>query len=155
MMTTTSRTTHAPLVTLEHATSVARALASAHFVIVAARVAFAVGLVVSTVVLTMPVRDLPDAPPGSDVVVHVLIFAALTGAGWVAGVAARPLLAGLLFYALLTEGLQDLLPFGRTAEAMDVVTNAVSVGATSLLCAAWRRGAGGTRSAQARPASRP
>ena len=56
-----------------------------------ARGAFAVAVLVSLAVLFAPAGEVPDAPPGVDKVVHLVLFLALAVTGRWAGIRARVL----------------------------------------------------------------
>ncbi|MGY1725277.1 VanZ family protein [Blastococcus sp. SYSU DS0533] len=85
--------------------------------------AFAVALLLSAVVLFLPASGVPTAPPGTDKVVHLLVFAALAVTGRWAGVPRVPLGSALLAYALGSELVQGLTPIGRTMSVPDVVAD--------------------------------
>ncbi|MCF6746200.1 VanZ family protein [Blastococcus sp. KM273128] len=89
--------------------------------------AFAVALLVSAVVLFLPSSGVPTAPPGTDKVVHLLVFAALAGTGRWAGMPRVPLGAALLAYAVGSELVQGLTPIGRSMSAADVVADVVGI----------------------------
>lgn len=80
---------------------------------------FGLAVLLSLVVLFTPASGVPSAPPGTDAVVHLLLFAALAVTGRVAGPRAAPLLAGLAGYAVLSEVLQAVLPLGRSGSLAD------------------------------------
>ncbi|MDK3257818.1 VanZ family protein [Blastococcus capsensis] len=103
---------------------------------VPARVAFGLVVLVSLVVLFAPASGVPSGPPGTDKVVHVLLFAALAVSGRWAGVRAAPLAAALLSYAAASELLQGLTPLARSMSFLDLVADAIGV-VVGLL--AWRR----------------
>ncbi|WP_104526103.1 VanZ family protein [Blastococcus atacamensis] len=83
------------------------------------RAVFGVAVLVSLVVLFLPAPGVPTAPPGTDKVVHVLLFAALAFTGRWAGVARLPLLLGLVGYAAVSEVIQGVTPLARSASAID------------------------------------
>ncbi|MEQ3552322.1 VanZ family protein [Pseudonocardia nematodicida] len=112
---------------------------------------FVLALVLSVLVLFTPASGVPTAPPGTDKVVHLLLFAALAVTGRVAGLPARPLLAGLVLYAVFSEVLQALLPLGRSGDLADVAADVLGAG----LGLAVAAGAGALRRRRSRPADRP
>ncbi|WP_233576117.1 VanZ family protein [Saccharopolyspora rhizosphaerae] len=73
--------------------------------------------------LFTPESGVPSAPPGTDKVVHVALFAALAITGRIAGARTAWLLPVLVGYAALSEVLQGLLPIGRSCELLDVVVD--------------------------------
>ncbi len=85
----------------------------------------------------------PDPPPqidtGWDKANHILAFASLAGAAMLAFSPARSkpavIAALLVVYGILIEVLQSFVP-GRTADAADVVADAVGI-ALGLLAAWW------------------
>ena len=107
-----------------------------------ARAAFAAVLLISLVVLFAPASGVPTAPPGTDKVVHLLLFAALAGSGRWAGVRAVPLGLALVAYAGASELVQGLTPLGRSMSLADWAADAAGI-ALGLL--AWGRGTRRTR----------
>lgn len=89
--------------------------------------AFAVALLVSAVVLFLPPSGVPTAPPGTDKVVHLLVFAVLAGTGRWAGMPRVPLGVALLVYAVASELLQGLTPIGRSMSVADVVADVAGI----------------------------
>ena len=77
---------------------------------------FGLAVLLSLVVLFLPASGVPSSPPGTDKVVHLLLFAVLAVTARTAGWRAAPVLAGLLGYAALSEVLQALLPLGRSGD---------------------------------------
>lgn len=96
-------------------------------------VPFLCALAVSLVVLFTPASGVPSAPPGTDKVIHLLLFALLAATGRWAGLRAAPLLLGLVLYAGVSEVLQALLPLGRSGDVLDAL---VDVAGALLGCAA-------------------
>lgn len=90
---------------------------------------FVLAALLSLVVLFAPASGVPTAPPGTDKLVHLLVFALLAVTGRAAGFRAWPLLGGLVAYAAASEVLQALLPIGRSG---DVVDGLVDVGGAAL-----------------------
>ncbi|WP_233491688.1 VanZ family protein [Blastococcus sp. TBT05-19] len=91
------------------------------------RVAFGVAVLVSLVVLFVPASGVPTAPPGTDKVVHLLLFAALAVTGRWAGFARLPLGAGLVAYAVLSEVVQGTTPLNRSASVADGLADVAGV----------------------------
>jgi hypothetical protein len=102
------------------------------------RPVFGATIALSLVILFMPESGVPTAPPGTDKVVHVLLFAALAVTGALAGVPARWLAAALLGYAVGSEVIQASPLLGRTASAADVVADSLGI-AIGLFVARWVR----------------
>lgn len=102
-----------------------------------ARVPFAVAVVLSLVVLFTPASGVPTAPPGTDKVIHLLVFALLAGTGRWAGLCTVPLVLGLAVYAGVSEVLQAALPIGRDGDALDALVDVagalLGLGAHALL----------------------
>ncbi len=103
------------------------------------RWSFAVALGISAVILFTPESGVPNAPPGTDKVVHLVLFATLAITGRAAGLRSLPLLIGLAWYAALSEALQGLLPLGRSADPMDAVVDFVGAVAGWALTVAIRK----------------
>ncbi|MET0188963.1 MAG: VanZ family protein [Pseudonocardia sediminis] len=80
-------------------------------------------IVLSLVVFFTPASGVPTAPPGTDKVIHLLVFALLAATGRWAGLRTGPLLAGLVLYAGVSEVLQSLLPIGRDGDVWDAVVD--------------------------------
>ncbi|GAA2813681.1 hypothetical protein GCM10010470_56420 [Saccharopolyspora taberi] len=75
-------------------------------------------MLASLAVLFTPASGVPDAPPGTDKVVHLVLFAALAASGRIARIPV--LLPGLAAYAVVSEVLQVTLPLGRSFELADI-----------------------------------
>jgi VanZ family protein len=105
----------------------------------AGRVAFAVVVLLSLVVLFEPGSDVPSGVPINDKVVHFTLFAALAVTGRLAGIRTVPLVLGLVAYAGISEVLQSSLPIDRDGDVRDALADTlgvlVGVGAMEL----WRR----------------
>ncbi|NEK86902.1 VanZ family protein [Blastococcus saxobsidens] len=101
--------------------------------------AFGLTVLVSVVVLFIPASGVPTAPPGTDKVVHLLLFAALAATGRWAGLARWPLAAGLTGYALLSEVVQGVAPLGRSGSVADLVADVLGI-AMGLAAWAWTAG---------------
>ena len=80
---------------------------------------FVLSVLLSLVVLFTPASGVPTAPPGTDKVVHLLLFALLAWTGRAAGIRVWPLLGGLVVYAAASEVAQALLPIGRSGDVLD------------------------------------
>ncbi|RZU32654.1 hypothetical protein [Blastococcus saxobsidens] len=91
------------------------------------RLAFGLALLVSLVVLFLPGSGVPTAPPGTDKVVHLLLFAVLAVTGRWAGVSQVPLAVGLVGYAALSEVLQGTAPLARSASVADLAADVAGV----------------------------
>lgn len=88
------------------------------------RIPFAVAVVLSLLVLFTPESGMPTAPPGTDKVIHLALFALLAVTGRWAGMRWRWLLAGLVGYAGVSEVLQATLPIGRDGDVWDALVDA-------------------------------
>ena len=69
---------------------------------------FGLAVLLSLVVLFLPASGVPSSPPGTDKVVHLLLFAVLAVTARTAGWRAAPVLAGLLGYAALSEVVEGM-----------------------------------------------
>ncbi|RBY96756.1 VanZ family protein [Blastococcus sp. TF02-8] len=100
------------------------------------RTAFALAVLVSVVVLFMPAAGVPTAPPGTDKLVHLALFAALAATGRWSGIPAVPLAVGLLGYAAASEVIQGVTPLARSASATGGLADAAGI-ALGFLGRAW------------------
>ncbi|WP_367136903.1 VanZ family protein [Saccharothrix sp. HUAS TT1] len=90
---------------------------------------FVVAVSLSVIVLFTPASGVPTAPPGTDKVVHLLLFALLTGTGWLARLPVRALVAGLIGYAAVSEVLQWLITaLGRGGDVLDGLVDVAGIG---------------------------
>ena len=92
-----------------------------------ARGAFAVALLVSLAVLFAPAGNVPDAPPGVDKVVHLVLFLALALTGRWAGIRAGVLAGLLVAYGAVSEVLQAVTPLERSGNPGDLVADLAGV----------------------------
>ncbi|QTR06354.1 VanZ family protein, partial [Saccharothrix algeriensis] len=82
----------------------------------------------SVIILFTPQSGVPDSPPGTDKVVHVLLFALLAATGLYARLPRAALLAGLVGYAAVSEVLQWLIvPLGRGGDVVDGLVDVLGV----------------------------
>ena len=101
------------------------------------RVAFGLVIAVSVIVLFSPQTGVPTTPPGTDKVVHAVLFAGLAATGWLAGTRRRWLVPALLAYAVVSELIQASPVLDRQASMADVAADVVGV-ALGLVLARWR-----------------
>ena len=87
------------------------------------RIPFAVVVLMSFVVLFTPASGVPTTPPGTDKVIHLVLFAALAATGLLARLRARPLLIGLVCYAGFSEVVQATAPLGRSGDVLDAAVD--------------------------------
>ncbi len=92
-----------------------------------ARGAFAVAVLVSLAVLFAPSGEVPDAPPGVDKVVHLVVFLALAVTGRWAGVGAAVLGGLLVLYAAASEVVQAVTPLARSGSVADLLADVAGV----------------------------
>ncbi|NYH78094.1 hypothetical protein FHR84_001416 [Actinopolyspora biskrensis] len=88
---------------------------------------FTICCVASAVILFTPSSGVPTAPPGTDKLVHLALFLALTGTGQLAGARSGPLVTTLVCYAPLSELLQAALPIRRHADPLDLAADLAGV----------------------------
>ncbi|WP_433869563.1 VanZ family protein [Saccharopolyspora sp. CA-218241] len=105
----------------------------------ARRLPFLGVILISVVILFTPASGVPTAPPGTDKLVHLALFTALSATGRRAGFGAPALAAALLGYAAGSEVLQGVLPLGRSADPLDVAVNALGIALGLLLAFGARR----------------
>ncbi|MBB5155792.1 VanZ family protein [Saccharopolyspora phatthalungensis] len=106
------------------------------------RIPFGIAALASLVILFMPESGVPTAPPGTDKVVHFVLFATLAGTGRIAGFPTSRLLPGLVGYAAASEVLQGLLPLGRSCELTDGLVDMAGAAVGWAIIAAVRRFSG-------------
>ncbi|MFC5052421.1 VanZ family protein [Saccharothrix xinjiangensis] len=95
---------------------------------------FVVASLLSVIVLFTPQSGVPDSPPGTDKVVHCLLFALLTVTGRYARLPVAGLVAGLVGYAAVSEVLQWLITaLGRGGDVLDALVDVAGIGLGLLL----------------------
>lgn len=104
------------------------------------RIPFALAVPLSVVILFAPGQDVPDAPAGTDKLVHLGLFALLAGTGLLAGLPRVPLLVGLVCYGAVSELVQALAGLARSGDPLDLAADTVGALAVPLLLAAFGRG---------------
>ena len=104
-----------------------------------ARVPFAFVVLISFGVLFTPASGVPSAPPGTDKIVHLALFAGLAVTGRLAGMRPGTLLLGLACYAGLSEVLQEAFTPGRSGDVSDAVVDLLGAGAGLAVFRTWRR----------------
>ena len=92
-----------------------------------ARGTFAAAVLVSIVVLFAPGGEVPSGPPGTDKLVHLLVFLALAFTGRWAGAGAVALGALLVVYATASEVVQVLAPLERSGSFGDWLADVLGV----------------------------
>ncbi len=106
---------------------------------------FVVAALLSVIVLFTPASGVPTAPPGTDKVVHFLLFALLMGTGRYARMPTGPLVAALVGYAAVSEVLQWLITaLNRGGDVLDALVDVAGVG-FGYLVARRRAVTGGSR----------
>ncbi|GGP49480.1 VanZ family protein [Saccharothrix coeruleofusca] len=89
---------------------------------------FVTAALLSVIVLFTPESGVPSSPPGTDKVVHCLLFALLAGTGLYARLPRTPLLLTLVGYAVASEVVQELLTvLGRSGDPVDGLTDVVGI----------------------------
>jgi VanZ family protein len=86
---------------------------------------FVLVVLASVVVLFSPASAPSGLPPGVDKLTHLGLFVALAWTGRRAGLPVGRLAVGLVAYAVASEVLQAVLPFGRSADPLDAVADVV------------------------------
>ncbi|MFT7838169.1 VanZ family protein [Saccharothrix sp. BKS2] len=88
-----------------------------------------IAALLSVIVLFTPQSGVPDSPPGTDKVVHCLLFALLTATGRYARLPVAGLAAGLVGYAAVSEVLQWLITaLGRGGDVLDALVDVAGIG---------------------------
>lgn len=110
-----------------------------HYRLFLSQLLFGAVLVLSVTILFTPASGVPSAPPGTDKVIHFLLFAALTITGRMAGLTPRWALVAMVGYAALSEFLQALLPLGRSGDPLDLAFDVLGIAAGGTACWLGRR----------------
>ncbi|RAS61362.1 hypothetical protein C8D87_110313 [Lentzea atacamensis] len=101
----------------------------------------------SVVILFTPESGVPTAPPGTDKVIHALLFALLAFTGIYAKISR--ILPLLVVYAGVSEVLQELItPLHRSGDVLDALVDVLGIGlgwATATWLRSRRRGPRTTR----------
>ena len=103
------------------------------------RAVLAVTVLVSLAVLFAPGDDVPSAPPGVDLLVHLLLFCALALAGRWAGIRPVPLAVLLVAYGGVSEVVQAVSDLQRSGSVVDWLADVVGVAAGLRLWAVVER----------------
>jgi len=91
----------------------------------------------SVVILFTPESGVPSSPPGTDKVVHTLLFALLAFTGLYARI--PRILLVLAAYAGVSEVLQQLItPLHRSGDVLDALVDVVGIGLGVAIAAAVR-----------------
>lgn len=98
-----------------------------HYRPVLLRVPFVLAVIASVVILFTPESGVPTAPPGTDKVVHTVLFGALAATGLLARLPRRPLLGLLIGYAAVSEVLQQVLPLHRSGDVLDFAVDLLGI----------------------------
>lgn len=93
----------------------------------------------SQVILFTPSGGVPDAPPGTDKLVHLALFAVLALTGGLARISDAVLLPCLVCYAPLSETLQQVLPLRRDADPLDTLADLCGTAIGYVLATRLRR----------------
>jgi VanZ family protein len=88
---------------------------------------FVIAASLSVVVLFTPKSGVPSSPPGTDKVVHTLLFALLAFTGLYAKI--PRVLLWLVLYAGVSEVLQQLItPLHRSGDVLDALVDVLGIG---------------------------
>lgn len=86
-----------------------------------------IAALLSVVVLFTPESGVPTAPPGTDKVIHTLLFALLAFTGLYAKISR--ILPLLVVYAGVSEVLQQLItPLHRSGDVLDALVDVLGIG---------------------------
>ncbi|MET8757148.1 VanZ family protein [Lentzea sp. NPDC004782] len=98
---------------------------------------FVIAALLSVVVLFTPESGVPTMPPGTDKVVHTLLFALLAVTGLYAKI--PRILLWLVVYAGVSEVLQALItPLHRSGDVLDALVDVLGIGLGWAIAAAIR-----------------
>lgn len=99
-------------------------------------VPFVIAALLSVVVLFTPASDVPTAPPGTDKVIHTVLFALLAYTGLYANIS--HILPLLVVYAGVSELLQHLItPLKRGGDVLDALVDVLGIALGWFIW--WRR----------------
>ncbi|WP_434440517.1 VanZ family protein [Lentzea sp. E54] len=108
---------------------------------------FVIAALLSVVVLFTPESGVPTAPPGTDKVIHTLLFALLAFTGLYARI--PHILLALVAYAGVSEVLQQVItPLHRSGDVVDALVDVAGIAlgwATAWAIRSRRRGPRTTR----------
>ncbi len=89
---------------------------------------FVFAVLLSVIVLFTPESGVPSSPPGTDKVVHTVLFALLAATALWARAGLRTVVVGLVAYAALSEVLQQVItPLHRSGDVVDALVDVVGV----------------------------
>ncbi|MFD4642474.1 VanZ family protein [Lentzea sp. NPDC058436] len=98
---------------------------------------FVIAGLLSVIVLFTPESGVPSSPPGTDKVVHTLLFALLAFTGLYAKL--PRILLWLVVYAGVSEVLQQLItPLHRSGDVLDALVDVLGIGLGWAIAAAVR-----------------
>jgi len=101
-------------------------------------VPFVIAALLSVVVLFTPASGVPTAPPGTDKVIHTVLFALLAYTGLYANISR--VLPLLVVYAGVSEVLQHVItPLRRGGDVLDALVDVLGVGLGWLIWSRIRR----------------
>ncbi|MGW6936442.1 VanZ family protein [Lentzea sp. NPDC054927] len=105
---------------------------------------FVIAALLSVVVLFTPESGVPTAPPGTDKVIHTLLFALLAFTGLYAKISR--ILPLLVVYAGVSEVLQQVItPLHRSGDVLDALVDVLGIGLGWAIAAAIRSSRRGPR----------
>ncbi len=93
------------------------------------RCALVLSILAQLLALYWPRPRVPAGPPGSDLVVHVLLFAAVAGSAVMAGLAVLPVMVLLAGHAVLSEVAQHWVVPARSGDPLDTLADLVGTAA--------------------------
>lgn len=100
-------------------------------------VAFA--FAISVMILFTPASGVPTAPPGTDKVIHLVLFAVLMITALMARWTVPASVSVLVIYAAVSEVVQALLPLGRSGDLADAAVDVLGIALGWALFALARR----------------
>lgn len=105
---------------------------------------FVIAALLSVVVLFTPESGVPSSPPGTDKVIHTLLFALLAYTGLYAKISR--VLPLLVVYAAVSEVLQELItPLHRSGDVLDALVDVLGIGLGWAIASAVRKRRRGPR----------
>lgn len=103
------------------------------------RCALVLSILAQLLALYWPRPQIPSGPAGSDLVVHVLLFAAVAGSAVMAGLAVLPVVSLLACHAVLSEVAQHWFVPERSGDPLDTLADLVGTAAGAVVAWSYRR----------------
>lgn len=86
-----------------------------------------VSMIAAVIILFTPASGVPSGFEHSDKIIHFALFAAIAYSSRVAAISAVRTLTWTLWFAIVSEVLQAILPLGRSGSALDALFDILGV----------------------------